>query len=54
MSKEVGPDAPLQMLITALGYDDYRSITTIGRVFAGTIEAGQKRTTHEVGWNQLS
>jgi GTP-binding protein len=39
---KVDPDAPLQMLVTALGYDDYRGVTAIGRVFAGTIRAGQK------------
>jgi GTP-binding protein len=39
---KVDPDAPLQMLITMLGYDDYRGVTAIGRVFAGTIRAGQK------------
>ena len=39
---KVDPDAPLQMLITMLGYDDYRGVTAIGRVFAGTIKAGQK------------
>ncbi len=39
---KVDPDAPLQMLITALGYDDYRGVTAIGRVFAGTIKVGQK------------
>lgn len=41
---KVDADAPLQMLITALGYDDYRGVTAIGRVFAGTIKAGQKLT----------
>ncbi|MBE0681067.1 MAG: translational GTPase TypA [Anaerolineales bacterium] len=39
---KVDPDAPLQMLVTTLGYDDYRGVTAIGRVFAGTIRAGQK------------
>ncbi|MBN8655933.1 MAG: translational GTPase TypA [Anaerolineae bacterium] len=39
---KVDPDAPLQMLVTMLGYDDYRGVTAIGRVFAGTIKAGQK------------
>ena len=39
---KVDPDAPLQMLVTTLGYDDYRGVTAIGRVFAGTIKAGQK------------
>ena len=38
----VDPDAPLQMLVTTLGYDDYRGVTAVGRVFAGTIKAGQK------------
>ncbi len=39
---KVDPDAPLQMLITMLGYDDYRGVTAVGRVFAGRIKAGQK------------
>ncbi|MFM8319836.1 MAG: EF-Tu/IF-2/RF-3 family GTPase, partial [Chloroflexota bacterium] len=37
----VDVDAPLQMLVTSLGYDDYRGVTAIGRVFAGKINAGQ-------------
>ncbi len=39
---KVDPDAPLQMLVTSLGYDDYRGVTAIGRVFAGRIKAGQR------------
>jgi len=39
---KVDPDAPLQLLVTMLGYDDYRGVTAIGRVFAGTIKVGQK------------
>ncbi len=39
---KVDPDAPLQLLVTMLGYDDYRGVTAIGRVFAGTIKAGQR------------
>ncbi len=39
---KVDADAPLQLLVTMLGYDDYRGVTAIGRVFAGTIKAGQK------------
>ena len=35
------PDAPLQMLVTTLGYDEYRGVTAVGRVFAGQIKAGQ-------------
>lgn len=34
-------DAPLQMLVTNLGYDDYRGVYAIGRIFAGTIKSGQ-------------
>jgi len=35
-------DAPLQMLVTTLGYDEYRGVTAVGRIFAGRIFAGQK------------
>lgn len=38
---KVDPEAPLQMLVTTLGYDDYRGVTAVGRVFAGKIRAGQ-------------
>jgi GTP-binding protein len=38
---KVDPDAPLQMLVTTLGYDDYRGVTAVGRVFSGRIHAGQ-------------
>jgi len=41
---KVDPDAPLQMLVTTLGYDDYRGVTAVGRLFAGKIEAGQRLT----------
>jgi GTP-binding protein len=34
-------DAPLQMLVTNLGFDDYRGVTAVGRIFAGQIKAGQ-------------
>jgi len=37
----VEPDKPLQMLVTNLGYDDYRGVTAIGRIFSGQIKAGQ-------------
>jgi len=39
---KVDPDAPLQLLVTTLGYDDYRGVTAIGRIFAGKIKAGQR------------
>jgi len=35
------PDAPLQMLVTTLGYDSYRGVTAVGRIFAGRITTGQ-------------
>lgn len=34
-------EAPLQVLVTTLGYDDYRGVTAVGRIFAGQIQAGQ-------------
>jgi GTP-binding protein len=37
----VDVDAPLQLLVTTLGYDDYRGVTAVGRIFAGRLEAGQ-------------
>lgn len=40
----VDPEAPLQVLVTTLGYDDYRGLTAVGRVFAGKIVAGQALT----------
>ena len=39
---KVDPDAPLQMLVTTLGYDDYRGVTAVGRIFAGKIKASQR------------
>jgi len=35
-------DAPLQMLITTLDYDEHRGITAIGRVTAGRLRSGQE------------
>jgi GTP-binding protein len=37
----VDPELPLQMLVTTLGYDDYRGVTAVGRIFAGRMKAGQ-------------
>ena len=37
----VDPEAPLQMLVTTLGYDEYRGVTAVGRIFAGKISTGQ-------------
>jgi len=38
---EVDSEAPLQMLVTTLGYDEYRGVTAVGRIFAGKIEVNQ-------------
>lgn len=37
---EIDPDAPLQLLVTNLGYDDYRGVTAVGRIHSGKIVAG--------------
>ncbi len=38
---KVDIEAPFQMLVTNLGYDDYRGVTAVGRIFAGKVNAGQ-------------
>lgn len=49
---KVDIDAPFQMLVTNLGYDDYRGVTAVGRIFAGSVKAGQEvariRTNGEI------
>lgn len=37
---KVDADAPLQLLVTTLGYDDYRGVTAVGRIFAGRLKVG--------------
>ncbi len=37
---EVDVEAPLQLLVTTLGYDTYRGITAVGRIFAGRLTLG--------------
>ena len=37
----VEKEAPLKILVTTLGYDDYRGVTAVGRISSGTIHAGQ-------------
>ena len=32
--------APLQLLVTTLGYDEYRGVTAVGRIFAGKLHTG--------------
>ena len=38
---KVDAGLPLQMLVTTLGYDDYRGVTAVGRIFAGRMQVGQ-------------
>jgi GTP-binding protein len=40
-SPEVEMDQPLQILVTALGYDSYRGVTALGRIHSGKIHVGQ-------------
>lgn len=37
----VDTEAPLQMLVTNLGYDEYRGVTAVGRIQSGVLRAGQ-------------
>jgi GTP-binding protein len=46
-------NAPLQLLVTTLGYDDYRGVTAIGRIFAGKIKAGQRLARLTMGGRNL-
>ncbi|MCW5877717.1 MAG: translational GTPase TypA [Anaerolineales bacterium] len=48
---QVDPDAPLQMLVTTLDYDNYRGQIAMGRIFAGRMRGGQNvaRLTHDGG-----
>jgi len=41
---QVDSDAPLQMLVTTLGYDEYRGVTAVGRIFAGHMQVGRPVT----------
>jgi len=49
----VDPDAPVKMLVTTLDYDNYRGQTAIGRISAGSMQAGQpvSRLTKDGGNN---
>ena len=41
-SPKVDPDAPTQMLVTTLTYDDYKGQMVVGRIFNGKIRKGQQ------------
>ena len=45
----VDPDAPTQMLVTTLSYDDYKGLIAVGRIFNGKLRRGQTiaRLDHE-------
>jgi GTP-binding protein len=38
----IEPDAPTQLLVSTLGYDDYKGRIAIGRLFAGKIQRAQE------------
>ena len=40
----VDPQAPFQLLVTNLGYDEYSGVTASGRIHAGQIKTGQNLT----------
>jgi GTP-binding protein len=45
----VDPDAPSQLLVTTLSYDDYKGLMVVGRIFNGKFRRGQAvaRIDHE-------
>ena len=49
----VDADAPLQMLVTTLDYDNYRGLTAIGRIFAGKMESKQAIARITLGFQTL-
>ena len=51
---EVDLEAPLQMLVTTLGYDSYRGQVAVGRIFAGRIEAGAEVARLTLAGERLS
>lgn len=51
---KVDIDAPYRMLVTNLGYDDYRGITAMGRIYAGKIHVGQQLTRITLNGEQIT
>ncbi len=51
---KVDPDAPLQLLVTMLGYDDYRGVTAIGRIFCRHDQGRPETCAHDRGWTHAS
>ncbi len=50
---QVDPEAPLQMLVTTLDYNNYRGLTAIGRIFAGEMQQDQPVTRITLGGKHL-
>ncbi len=51
---KVDMDAPYRMLVTNLGYDDYRGVTAMGRIYAGRIHVGQTLTRITLDGEQIA
>ena len=51
---KVDMDAPYRMLVTNLGYDDYRGVTAMGRIYAGKIHVGQALTRIALDGQQIT
>ncbi len=45
---QVDPEAPLQALVTTLGYDEYKGVIAVGRIFAGRMAIDQAVTRIDV------
>ncbi len=50
---EIDPHAPLQMLVTTLDWSDYVGRIAIGRLYSGTIRAGQQIALMQAGGEAL-
>jgi GTP-binding protein len=50
---KVDAEAPLQLLVTTLGYNEYRGVTAVGRIFAGKIKVGQRLARLTTDGNNL-
>jgi GTP-binding protein len=48
---EVDTEAPFQLLVTNLRYDEYRGLTAVGRITAGSVNAGQALTRIDLDGN---
>ncbi len=51
---QVALDEPFRMLVTNLGYDDYRGVTAVGRVYSGSVSSGQPLARITLDGNILS